>query len=63
MLQTIVDSIPVMLCFYDAQGNIGMVNDEFMRILGYSPEDLQEHKLLELCYPDRPNIARRSGPT
>ncbi len=52
MLQKIVNSIPVMLCFYDAQGNVGMVNDEFMRVLGYTAQDIQEHKVLELCYPD-----------
>jgi PAS domain S-box-containing protein len=51
-LQKIVNSIPVMLCFYDDQGNVGMVNDEFMRVLGYTAQDLKDHKVLELCYPD-----------
>ncbi|MEN6333299.1 MAG: PAS domain S-box protein, partial [Phycisphaerales bacterium] len=52
MLQKIVNSIPVMLVFYDAEGNVGMVNDEFTRILGYTPQDVREGRLLDLCYPD-----------
>ncbi len=52
MLQKIIDNIPVMLCFYDAEGNVGMVNDEFTRVLGYLLKDLQEHNPMELRYPD-----------
>ncbi len=52
MLQKIINNIPVMLCFHDAEGNVGMVNDEFTRVLGYSLKDLQEHDPMELRYPD-----------
>ncbi len=52
ILQTIVNNIPVMLCFYDAEGNIGMTNDEFTRALGYSSEDFTARNALELCFPD-----------
>jgi|GEM_PF-2021747 len=51
MLQKIINSIPVMVCFFDAQGNIGLVNDEFTRVLGYSVEDFQERSLTALATP------------
>jgi PAS domain S-box-containing protein len=52
MLQKIINNIPVMLVFYDAQGNVGVVNDEFLRTLGYTSREIKERKVLELCYPD-----------
>jgi PAS domain S-box-containing protein len=51
-LQKIIGGIPVMLCFYDAQGNVAMVNKEFERVLGYSMKDVEKSSLLELCCPD-----------
>mgnify|MGYP006283569943 FL=1 len=52
MLQTIINNIPVMLTFYDAQGRIGMINEAFRRTLGYTVEDLVEGDPMELFYPD-----------
>ena len=52
VLQKIVDNIPVMLCFYDADGDVGLINEEFRRVLGHTLEDLQEDGVMELCYPD-----------
>ncbi len=52
ILQKIVGSIPVMLYFYDSQGNVAMVNSEFERVLGYSLKDVQKSDPMELLYPD-----------
>ena len=52
VLQKIIGSIPVMLYFYDSQGNVAMVNSEFERVLGYSLKDIQKSDLMELFYPD-----------
>ena len=52
ILQKIISAIPVMLCFYDSQGNVAMVNKEFERLLGYSMKDFQQANALELLYPD-----------
>jgi PAS domain S-box-containing protein len=52
ILQTIIDSIPAMLVFYDAEGRVRLVNEEFTRTFGYSLTELQEAGLMELRYPD-----------
>jgi PAS domain S-box-containing protein len=52
ILQKIIGSIPVMLCFYDSQGNVAMINNEFERVLGYSLKDVQKSDPMELLYPD-----------
>ncbi len=51
ILQTIINNIPVMLCFFDAEGHVGMINDSLTRILGYSLEDFREHSLADLSFP------------
>jgi chemotaxis family two-component system sensor kinase Cph1 len=51
-LQTIIDHIPVMLCFFDADGNVRLVNREFERLLGWSLKDGSHADLIECCYPD-----------
>jgi len=52
VLQKIIGSIPVMLYFYDSQGNVAMINSEFERVLGYSLKDIQKSDLMERLYPD-----------
>ena len=52
VLQKIISSIPVMLYFYDSQGNVAIVNSEFERVLGYSLTDVQKADPMELLYPD-----------
>jgi PAS domain S-box-containing protein len=52
VLQKIINNIPVLLFFYDAEGRVGMINDAVTRILGYSLADFQEHTALELCFPE-----------
>jgi PAS domain S-box-containing protein len=52
LLQTIFDNIPVMLCFYDAQGRLQLVNQVLEDRLGWSFEEIREIDLLAECYPD-----------
>jgi PAS domain S-box-containing protein len=52
ILQMIIDSIPVMLCFFNADGDVALINEEFRKVLGYSLEDFQNGDVMELCYPD-----------
>ncbi len=52
ILQRIIDNIPVMLCFYDADGNVLLINEELHRVLGYTREDFQNNDVMERCYPD-----------
>ncbi len=52
VLQKIINNIPVMLFFYDAEGRVGMINEAVTRILGYSLADFQEHSVAELCFPE-----------
>jgi len=51
-LQTIIDEIPVMLCFYDDSGRISAVNRALERITGWTAEDARTPDFLEKCYPD-----------
>lgn len=52
MLQKIIDNIPVMLCFYDREGGVRLINAELRKVLGYALEDFQSNNVMELCYPD-----------
>lgn len=52
ILQKIINNIPVMLAFYDAAGHVGMINQEFTRVLGYSLEDLRPRNITELTVPE-----------
>jgi chemotaxis family two-component system sensor kinase Cph1 len=51
-LQTIIDHIPVMLCFFDPVGQVRLVNREFERLIGWSLDDASHMDLIESCYPD-----------
>jgi PAS domain S-box-containing protein len=52
VLRKIVDNIPVMLWFYDAQGKVAMVNQAFSETLGYTLADLERVDVMERLYPD-----------
>ena len=52
VLQTIIDEIPVMLCFYDSSGAVKFVNRAFERVIGWSVEELKEIDVMKECYPD-----------
>lgn len=51
-LGVILDSIPVMVCIYNARGQILLVNREFRRRIGWSLAELQHIDLMAECYPD-----------
>jgi len=52
ILRIIIESIPVMLSFYDAQGNFRLLNRECERLLGWSAEEAGTMDLMAACYPD-----------
>ncbi len=54
ILQKIVDHIPVMINFTDADGRLKLVNREWQKTLGWSSDDLlsQDIDVLAECYPD-----------
>ncbi|HEY9666130.1 MAG TPA: GAF domain-containing protein [Coleofasciculaceae cyanobacterium] len=52
LLQTIFDHIPVMVGFFDAAGQLQMVNREWQRILGLSLQQMQNRNLFAKFYPD-----------
>jgi PAS domain S-box-containing protein len=54
VLETIVDNIPVMLCFYDPAGKVLLASREMERLLGWSLGDMQRSgfDIMVECYPD-----------
>ena len=52
LLQTIFDRIPVMVAFYDANGQIQLLNREMEQVLGWSLAEIGEVDLFAECYPD-----------
>ncbi|MDY0092539.1 MAG: ATP-binding protein [Candidatus Vecturithrix sp.] len=53
VLQTILDNIPVMIAFFDQQGNYKWVNRCWEQTLGWSLQEVQAQKnVLEELYPD-----------
>ncbi|MGF1570904.1 MAG: AAA family ATPase [Nodosilinea sp.] len=51
MLQTLVDRIPIMLAFYDAGGELILVNRAIEDTLGWSMAELSQADWLEQIYP------------
>ncbi|MGZ8996559.1 MAG: PAS domain S-box protein, partial [Rhodospirillales bacterium] len=51
-LQTIFDSIPVMITLYDPQVNMLLLNHEVERLTGWSIGNLDGVSIMEACYPD-----------
>jgi PAS domain S-box-containing protein len=52
LLQTIFDRIPVMICLFDATGQLLLLNQEFERVLGWSLAEVEGIDLMSQCYPD-----------
>ncbi|MBE9126747.1 MULTISPECIES: PAS domain S-box protein [unclassified Coleofasciculus] len=52
ILQTIVDNIPVMLCFYKADVEVQLINKAFRRTLGWSLAEIKTLDIMAECYPD-----------
>ncbi len=53
MLQTIFDSIPVMLALNEPGQGFLLSNKEIERTLGWTDEDIRRRDLLALCFPDK----------
>jgi PAS domain S-box-containing protein len=52
LLQTIFDTIPVMLSIYDPQVNVAILNKAVERITGWTINDHHEKNIMQLAYPD-----------
>jgi diguanylate cyclase (GGDEF)-like protein/PAS domain S-box-containing protein len=52
LLETIFDHIPIMVVFYDAEGQLQLLNRETERVLGWSLAEAKQMDLLSECYPD-----------
>ncbi|HBB32178.1 MAG TPA: hypothetical protein DDZ80_17685 [Cyanobacteria bacterium UBA8803] len=52
ILQTLFDNIPVMLCFYNPDLEVQLINQAFERTLGWSKEEMREIDIMAECYPD-----------
>ncbi len=52
LLQSVVENIPVMLAFFDANSQFQWVNRTWERILGWTLEEVKERDLLAEFYPD-----------
>jgi PAS domain S-box-containing protein len=53
ILESIIHHIPVMLCFYDPNGQVKLVNREFEERMGWSLDEARAMDIMEACYPDR----------
>lgn len=51
ILQGIFDHIPVMITYFDKEGNIKIVNQELVNKLGWTLEEWETENILEQCYP------------
>ena len=51
-LQKLFERIPVLINVYDQDQNLISINKYHEQVLGWTEDDIKEHSLLELCYPD-----------
>jgi PAS domain S-box-containing protein len=52
LLQTIIDTIPVMITLYEPGTRLLRLNREFERVLGWTAAEAATRDLMEACYPD-----------
>lgn len=52
LLQTMMDTIPVMICYFDTDGCLKWANSEWDKIVGWSLLDLNPEEIMEKCCPD-----------
>jgi PAS domain S-box-containing protein len=52
LLQTIFDTIPVMVTLYEPDTRVLRLNREFERLVGWSAQEAAGVSLMEECYPD-----------
>jgi len=53
LLQSIIDTIPVMIVIYDEKVKSIILNSAFQDITGWTIEDTKKSDLMELVYPDK----------
>jgi PAS domain S-box-containing protein len=53
VLRTLVDNIPVMICVYDTDGTIHLINRELERVTGWCMADVESVDLMAALYPER----------
>ncbi|SHO52912.1 PAS domain S-box protein [Desulfopila aestuarii] len=58
ILNLLIDSMPVLITFYDPQAQSFRVNEEFHKVVGWSNEDLPHIDLLAECYPNPEDRAK-----
>jgi len=58
LLQTMMDTIPVMICYFDTDGCLKWANSEWEKIVGWSLLDLNPEKVLDKCCPDAAERSR-----
>jgi len=51
-VQAIIDSFPLMIAVYEPNRRVVLLNREFERLTGWSPDDADVGSLMERCYPD-----------
>jgi PAS domain S-box-containing protein len=52
LLQTIIDTIPVMITLFAPGEKLLRVNREFERVLGWGADDVADLSIMDECYPD-----------
>ena len=52
LLETILEHIPVMICFISRSGSIQWINHAFQRVLGWSLKEAGSRDILSEAYPD-----------
>jgi len=52
LLQTVIDSVPVMIAMYRPDGQVLRVNREFEGVTGWTAGDAADRDFLAACYPD-----------
>lgn len=52
MLARLLDHIPVMICYYNLDGEVLLLNRAFQEMIGYTLEDTRRVNIMEACYPD-----------
>lgn len=52
LLQTIIDTIPVMITIYSETVDSIVLNNAFTQITGWTQKDVEESNIMELAYPD-----------
>lgn len=61
LLRTMLDTIPVMICYFDTDGCLKWTNAEWEKTMGWSLEDFDADEMMEMCCPDIECRSRMTG--